>query len=101
MHRYTLEEIRFLKRKAAGNSYAVLATLFNARFGAEVTAGQMGNTLKRYGLKNGRDCRFAPGAVSPNKGKKKWWNGGEETRSKKKRGPALELEACRERADKH
>jgi hypothetical protein len=87
MRRYTPEEIRFIKRKVAGRSYAELAALFNARFGAEVTVPQMGSTLERYGLKNGCDSRFAPGQVPHNKGKKKWWEGGEETQFKKGNRP--------------
>jgi hypothetical protein len=68
-HKYTPKEIRFLESKVTGRSYAELAALFNKRFGLSVTASQIGSVLKRYNLSNGRDCRFRPGQISPNKGK--------------------------------
>jgi hypothetical protein len=81
-HRYTPEEIRFLKKKVAGRSYAELTALFNRRFGLEITVSQMGSNVKRYGLSNGRDCRFKPGQVSHNKGKHGCYPGCEKTQFK-------------------
>jgi hypothetical protein len=81
-HKYTAKEIKFLSRKVAGRSYAEMTALFNKRFGLSMTAKQIGSTLKRFNLSNGRDCRFRPGLVPHNKGKKRWWTGGEETRFK-------------------
>jgi hypothetical protein len=81
-HKYTAKEIKFLSRKAAGRSYAELTALFNKRFGLSMTVNQIGSTLKRFNLSNGRDCRFRPGQTPFNKGKKKWWVGGEATQFK-------------------
>jgi hypothetical protein len=69
-HRYTAAEIRFLEKKVAGRSYAELTDLFNRRFGLDFTVKCIGSTLDRLGLTNGRDGRFPPGHVPPNKGKK-------------------------------
>jgi hypothetical protein len=81
-HKYTLKEIRFLESKVTGRSYAELTAMFNKRFGLSMTANQIGRTLKRFNLSNGRDCRFRHGHIPFNKGKKKWWTGGEETQFK-------------------
>jgi hypothetical protein len=63
-------EIRFLERKAAGRSYAELTELFNRRFGLSFTVNRLTATLGRLELTNGRDGRFRPGNIPPNKGKK-------------------------------
>jgi hypothetical protein len=70
MHRYTAAEVRFLKSKVAGRSYAELTELFNRRFGLDFVTSRIASTVKRLGLQNGRDCRFRPGMVPHNKGKK-------------------------------
>jgi hypothetical protein len=77
-HNYTPEEIRFIKRKIAGRSYAEMTGLFNERFGLSITLSQMKGVLKRHGLCNGRDCRFRPGLIPPNKGKKGYCSPGSE-----------------------
>jgi hypothetical protein len=82
-HKYSAKEIKFLRSKVVGRSYAELTALFNKRFGLSKTVRQISGTLKRYNLSNGRDCRFRPGQTSFNKGKKKWWIGGEETQFKR------------------
>jgi hypothetical protein len=73
-HYYTPEEIRFIKKKIAGRSYAEITDLFNKRFGLrgkkKLTLDQMRGVIKRYGLCNGRDRRFRPGQIPHNKGKK-------------------------------
>jgi hypothetical protein len=68
-HRYTAAEIRFLEKKVAGRSYAELTDLFNRRFGLDFTVKRLNGAAKRFGLTNGRDCRFRPGLVPHNKGK--------------------------------
>jgi hypothetical protein len=69
-HRYTAAEIKFLEKKVTGRSYAELTDLFNRRFGLGFTVNRLSSTLSRLGLKNGRDCRWRPGQIAPNKGKK-------------------------------
>jgi hypothetical protein len=82
MHKYTPEEIRFIKSEIAGRSYAELTELFNQRFGLSVTVGQMKSFRGNYGLRNGRDFRFPPGHVPFNKGRKGVNQGGIETQFK-------------------
>jgi hypothetical protein len=79
---YTAEEIRFVEKKIAGRSYAETAALFNEHFGLrgkkKLTLGQMRSFLQYHKLRNGRDCRFRPGGVSHNKGKKGYCSPGSE-----------------------
>jgi hypothetical protein len=67
---YTPAEVRFLKQKVPGRSYAEVRELFNARFGLALAQTQISSTISRLGLANGRDCRFRPGQISINKGRK-------------------------------
>ena len=66
--KYTPAEIRFIKGRIAGRSYAEMAELFNRSLGLQVTVEQMKSTIARYLLSNGRDCRFRPGQIPHNKG---------------------------------
>jgi hypothetical protein len=77
-HTYTAAEIRFLERKVAGRSYAELTELFNRRFGLSFTVSRLRSTLTRLNLANGRDCRFRPGQIPFNKGKKGYCAAGSE-----------------------
>ena len=52
-----------------GRSYEELARMASERYGEQFTATQMHGILTRYGLRNGRDCRFQPGHESNQKGK--------------------------------
>jgi hypothetical protein len=51
-HKYTPEEIRFLKENIAGCRYAEITALFNERFGLDISLRIMTSTLKRYGILN-------------------------------------------------
>jgi hypothetical protein len=59
-----------LESKVAGRSHAELTEMFNRRFGLGFAVKRLRLTLGRLGLSNGRDCRFKPGMVPFNKGKK-------------------------------
>jgi hypothetical protein len=77
-HKYTPREICFLENKVKGRGYAELTALFNKRFGLSMTTNQIGSTLKRYNLTNGRDCRFQSGLIPHNKGQKGYYPAGSE-----------------------
>jgi hypothetical protein len=74
MHSYTPEEIRFVKRKIKGRSYANMLDLFNAHFGLrgkkKLTIEQMKGMLQRHNLSNGLPRSFQPGHIPHNKGVK-------------------------------
>ena len=77
-HKYTAAEIRFLKSKVTGRSYAELTEMFNRRFGLTFTVSRLSSAIKRLNMTNGRDCRFQPGHISFNKGKKGFYPAGSE-----------------------
>jgi hypothetical protein len=87
-HKYTPKEIKFLESKVTGRTIPELTALFNKRFGLSITESQIMCFMSNHKLRNGRDCRFRPGQTPFNKGKKKWWTGGEETRFKPGHTPA-------------
>lgn len=81
-HKYTEEQIQFLRENIAGRSYNDMTRLFNERFGLALNAGRIKSALDRYKLRNGRDGRFRRGRTPANKGKKRLWQGGVETQFK-------------------
>lgn len=69
-HKYTQEEIQFLKEYAWGHSWKEITEEFNRRFNANCSVKAISGQLKRRGFKTGRTGRFESGLVSYNKGKK-------------------------------
>lgn len=63
-HRYTPEEVAFLRNNLHGRSYAEMTTLFNQRFGLRLRLGQICKAGQRYGLRNDRDTRLKPGSTA-------------------------------------
>ena len=70
LHFYTQEEKDWLRDNVVGHSYKEVTEGFNEVFGLQLKQTQISGLIKRYGLCNGRDCRFKKGHVSFNKGKK-------------------------------
>jgi hypothetical protein len=68
--KYLPHHLRFLKGIVRGRSYAEITGMFNKEFGFALSVEATGSLIKRHNLKNGRDCRFRPGAVPHNKGGK-------------------------------
>jgi hypothetical protein len=60
-HKYTPEEIRFIKKNIAGRSYADMTEMFNRRFGISLTFAAIKEAAHRRGLYSGLDGRFKPG----------------------------------------
>jgi hypothetical protein len=69
-HRYSIEEIDFLKNYTPGHSYNDITKKFNETFNLDLTLKQISSTLKRYGFCNGLDCQFKKGQTAYNKGSK-------------------------------
>jgi hypothetical protein len=76
--KYLPHHIKFLKGIVKGRSHVTITEMFNREFGFAIGVKAMGSLLKKYNLKNGRDGRFRPGQVPPNKGKKGYWPPGSE-----------------------
>jgi hypothetical protein len=72
MRNYTMEEIKFVKKKIVGRSYTDMLHLFNEHFGLrgkeKLTFGQVRGILQRHNLSNGLPRRFQPGHIPHNKG---------------------------------
>jgi len=69
-HKYTDEQIQFLKDHVKGRSYEDLWKLFNQQFNLDLKFTQITGSLKRYKLTNGINARFSKGQTAHNKGKK-------------------------------
>jgi hypothetical protein len=69
-HRYSNEQIDFLKSYAFGRSRKDITNKFNEVFNTELSIGQITSTLKRHNINTGRTGRFEKGMTPYNKGKK-------------------------------
>ena len=67
-HKWTKEELSYLKEIAPGRSYKEIRDLFNQRFKADLSQSSISETLKRKHIANGRDTRFQTGQESWCKG---------------------------------
>jgi hypothetical protein len=87
IHRFTPEQIAFLKSNIKGRGYHDMCLLFNAHFGLDLQFTKIKSALQNHALKNGRDCRFQKGLTPHNKGHKGIAYGGRETQFKKGHRP--------------
>jgi len=70
IHRYTEQEIAFIRRELPGRSHRAFTDLFNNSFGLALSVSQITAAAKNRKINNGLDGRIKPGNVPPNKGKK-------------------------------
>jgi len=87
MHKYTKEQTDFITNNIKGKKVPDLTKMFNSRFGLNLSISQIKAFINNHGLKSGLDCRFKPGNVPFNKGKK-GVGGWEPTQFKKGHIPA-------------
>ena len=88
MHRFTLTQITYLIRNHNGLARAELTEMFNQHFDLQLKQQQIENVLQRWGLRSGYGGgQFRPGHIPHNKGKRKFWTGGEATQFKKGHKP--------------
>jgi len=59
MHKYTDEQIQFLREKAPGRDFKGLTKMFNDRFGIKKTRSQIAQICLRHGILNGRGTNKA------------------------------------------
>ncbi len=69
-HRYTEEQIAFIREFLPGRSHKELTRLFNARFGLALTCQQVTAAAKNRKINNGLNGCFPPGHIPANKGQK-------------------------------
>lgn len=70
MHKFTREQLDYLREIAPGRSTAEHTRMMNEKFGLQLTAGQIKSCKGNYGITSGLDGRFAKGHESWNAGKK-------------------------------
>ena len=70
MHKYTLEQRKFIEENCKGKTNQELTDLVNAYFGINLRKTQISAYKKNHNLKSGMDFKMKPGQVSWNKGKK-------------------------------
>jgi hypothetical protein len=83
MHRFTSEQVEFLKKIVYGLSRKDITERFNKEFSLNLAVEQITAYLKNHKIRTGRTGRFEKGHVPANKGMKGIFFGGKETRFKK------------------
>lgn len=68
--KWTKKHVDYLREIAPGRPYKEITSLMNEHFGEVFTFGQIKGLLATNNITNGNDCRFRPGHVSFNKGRK-------------------------------
>jgi len=96
---YTEEQAKFIADNVKGVSNKDLARMFNIRFNLNVKPSTIKSYKGNHKLSGGIDTRFKPGSIPFNKGKKKFWVGGEETQFKKGNKPHNYLPVGTERVN--
>ena len=69
-HKYTPEQRKFIEKHIKGTHVHELVNLFNVKFGTDLSCSSMKSYCGNHGLRNGVNCRFIPGQVPFNKGKR-------------------------------
>lgn len=69
-HRYSQEEIEWLRSNAPGKQWKDIAELFNKRFNLNMKVTQLRKSANNHGIKNGVDFRFPKGHIPYSKGMK-------------------------------
>lgn len=83
LHIWSDEEKEYLKQITPGHHHREICEIVNQKFSLNLTVGQIKGAINRYKLNTGFTGQFSKGSIPPNKGKKKYWVGGEETQFKK------------------
>ena len=69
LHRWSQEELDYLRAIAPGKSRTEITEAMSKRFGVEFALTQIVGAMKNHGIRSGRDTRFKRGQVAHNKGK--------------------------------
>jgi hypothetical protein len=82
-HKYSPEEIEFLRINIPGRTHRDLTQMFNDRFGLDLSVTQVTAACKNRKYNNGLNGCFPKGNIPFNKGMKGLQMGGKETQFKK------------------
>lgn len=69
-HKYTTDQVDFIKTNTPGRTNAELTEMFNAHFDLKLSNCQIHSFKGNNGLRSGVDCRFKRGHTPANKGRK-------------------------------
>nr|DAO40598.1 MAG TPA: HNH endonuclease [Caudoviricetes sp.] len=70
MHKFTEEQIKFIREIAPGRYAAEITEMVNNRFNLELRVSQIETCKRTHKIRSGIDCRFQKGMIPANKGKK-------------------------------
>jgi hypothetical protein len=99
MHRFSPEQKEFVRIHLNGRKQKDLLDMFNDHFGTDIKINQLRAFIKNNRFTSGIDATFKPSSVPFNKGKKKYWVGGEATQFKKGQNPHNYLPVGSERVN--
>ena len=80
---YPPKIMEFIKENYIGKGHEDMANILNTTFGTGYTKEQIKGCYGRFKLNSGLSGQYPKGNIPFNKGKKKYWTGGEETQFKK------------------
>lgn len=98
-HMFTPEQASFIRDNVRGIGNKELTDRFNKHFNLDLGVNQIKAYKKNHKLSSLLDGQFKKGHVTHNKGKKKYWIGGEETQFKKGSKPHNYLPVGSERVN--
>lgn len=70
MHKFTEEQIKFIREIAPGRYAAEITEMVNNRFNLELKVSQIETCKRNHKIRSGIDSRFQKGMIPANKGKK-------------------------------
>lgn len=70
MHKFTDEQINFIRKIAPGRYVSEITEMFNKHFNLELKVSQIVSCKHNHKIASGIDCRFQKGMIPANKGKK-------------------------------
>ena len=69
-HKFTGEQIEFIKKIAKDKDSKIITVLFNNKFNLNLKVSQIQSCKQNHGIRSGFDSRFKKGNIPVNKGKK-------------------------------
>lgn len=70
MHKFTEEQIKFIREIASGRYAVEITEMVNKRFNLELKVSQIETCKRNHKIRSGIDSRFQKGMIPANKGKK-------------------------------
>lgn len=70
MHKFTEEQIKFIREIAPGRYAVEITEMVNNRFNLELKVSQIETCKRNHKIRSGIDSRFQKGMIPANKGKK-------------------------------